>query len=168
MTESDSFEPRPILVPIDFSAHSEAALIWAVRVAERLGAPLKVLHVVHDPSSAPGYYSRAQGDRYLHGLEEVAEQMMAEFLQEVARQHPDLAQLRKLETLLVVGLPVTRILEVAEQSDAQIIVMGSQGRTGLPHFLVGSKAERVVQLAPIPVVIVKADREELERSEEQS
>jgi nucleotide-binding universal stress UspA family protein len=92
----------------------------------------------------------------------------AECLQDLSTRHPNLAQLRELETLLAVGIPVTRILEVAKQSDAQIIVMGSQGRTGLPHLLVGSKAERVVQLALISVVIVKADREELEESGKQS
>ncbi|MGB5535376.1 MAG: universal stress protein, partial [Thiogranum sp.] len=59
---------------------------------------------------------------------------------------------------LVVGLPVNRILEVAKKSDASMIVMGSQGRTGLAHALLGSKAEQVVHLSPIPVTIVKADK----------
>ena len=49
-----------------------------------------------------------------------------------------------------------RILEVAEKSGAQQIVMGSLGRSGLSHLLLGSKAQRVVQLSPIPVTIVKA------------
>ncbi len=55
----------------------------------------------------------------------------------------------------MVGLPITRILEVAEEIGAQLIVMGSHGRTGLPHLLLGSKAEKVAQLSPIPVTIVK-------------
>ena len=58
----------------------------------------------------------------------------------------------------MVGLPVNRILEVAKKSDARMIVMGSQGRTGLKHALLGSKAEQVVHLSPIPVTIVKADK----------
>ena len=51
---------------------------------------------------------------------------------------------------------MTRILEVAEKLEAIMIVVGSQGRTGLPHLLLGSKAERVAQLSPIPVTIVKS------------
>jgi len=53
---------------------------------------------------------------------------------------------------------VNRILEVAEQNHARMIVMGSQGRTGLKHALLGSKAEQVVHLSPIPVTIVKEDK----------
>ena len=53
------------------------------------------------------------------------------------------------------GLPVTRILETAENIDARMIVMGSQGLTGLAHLLIGSKAEQVVRLSKIPVTIVK-------------
>jgi len=58
--------------------------------------------------------------------------------------------------LLVVGTPVTRILEIAKKKQASMIIIGSHGRTGLSHLLVGSKAERVVQLSPIPVTVVKS------------
>ena len=53
------------------------------------------------------------------------------------------------------GIPVTRILETANKIGARMIVMGSQGRTGISHVLLGSKAEQVVHLAGIPVMIVK-------------
>lgn len=151
-------ERAPILVPVDFSAHSRAALAWAAMAARRFQAPLKVLHVVHDPSSAPGYYSLARREKHLNRLEEAAAEMLAEFMARARSLHPELAELGEVEVSLVVGLPVTRILEVAEKSGARMIIMGSQGRTGLPHLLVGSKAERVVQLAPIPVTIVKASK----------
>ena len=62
---------------------------------------------------------------------------------------------KNLETRIVTGLPVTRILETAENIDARMIVMGSQGLTGLAHLLIGSKAEQVVRLSKIPVTIVK-------------
>ena len=58
--------------------------------------------------------------------------------------------------MLVRGLPTTRILEVAEKRKALMIVMGSRGRTGLKHLLLGSVAEHVVQLSPIPVTVAKA------------
>ena len=146
---------RPILVPIDFSPHSEAALLWATNAARCLEAPLLVLHVVHDPGAAPGYYRRTK-KKGLRRMEEAAVEMMKEFLARLRQEHPDLEALREAATKLVVGLPVTRILEVAEKSSAQLMVVGSQGLTGLPRLLLGSKAERLAQLSPIPVTIVKA------------
>lgn len=146
---------QPILVAVDFSAHSEAALCWAADAAERYGAPLVVLHVVHDPESAPGYYEPAADGRHLRQLEEAAEDFLDNFLERM-RIHPAVARVRRLRERLVTGLPATRILEVAAEEHARMIVMGSQGRTGLDHILLGSKAERVVQLSPIPVTIVKA------------
>jgi nucleotide-binding universal stress UspA family protein len=88
-------------------------------------------------------------------MEEAAAEMMDEFVERLRRESGEIAELGHLDTLLVVGLPVTRILEVAKKSRAQLIVMGSQGRTGLSHLLLGSKAEKVVQLSPVPVTIVK-------------
>jgi nucleotide-binding universal stress UspA family protein len=154
--ETPRTEPtRPILVAVDFSPHSEAALLWAARASERFQAPLLVLHVVHDPESAPGYYQPNDQEGHVQRLEEAAATMMAEFAERIRERHPELEALQKLETKLAVGLPANRILEVAEKSNACLIVMGSQGRTGLAHLLLGSKAERVVQLSPIPVTIVK-------------
>ena len=149
---------RPVLVPVDFSEHSRAALRWAAEAAPCFDAPIIVLHVVHDPEAGPGFYTRPERNGFLRRMEDAGGELMEEFLDRVRRENPDLNALRNLETLLVVGLPTTRILEVAEKTGAQMIVMGSQGRTGLSRFLLGSKAQRVVQLAPIPVTIVKARR----------
>ena len=59
---------------------------------------------------------------------------------------------------MVVGLPVTRILEVIDTVDPFLVVMGSQGRTGLKHMLIGSKASQIVQLCPVPITVVKAKK----------
>ncbi len=151
-------ETQPtILVPIDFSDFSEAALVWACRIASCWKTRLNILHVVHDPGSAPGYYAHTKRKKHLHRLEEAAGEMMKDFLEGVRKRHPELSELDRAKQLLVTGLPVSRILEVAAESNAELIVMGSRGRTGLPHLLIGSKAERVVHLAPIPVTIVKSD-----------
>lgn len=145
---------RPILAAVDFSPCSARALVWAARTAQRFEAPLLVLHVVHDPESAPGYYQRSKKHKkHLKRMEEAAAEMLAEFLERLRKKHPKL--LDKLDHRLVVGLPVNRILEVAEKSRARMIVMGNHGRSGLQHLLLGSKAERVVRLSPIPVTVVK-------------
>jgi nucleotide-binding universal stress UspA family protein len=153
---TDHLSAGPILVPVDFSKHSEAALRWAEECAHSFGAALYVLHVVHDPESAPGYYTRTDDGGHLQRLEEGAREMLVEFLKRVPCDHPGIRGAEQFQTELVAGLPASRILEVAERIGARMIVMGSQGRTGLSHLLLGSKAERVVQLSPIPVTIVKA------------
>jgi len=149
---------QPILVPVDFSAHSAVALQCGADLAEALKVPLLVLHVVHDLGEAPGYYSIKGRGKQLRRMEDVAADMLDEFLHEARKKHPRHPVLENAETVLVVGLPVNRILEIAKKFDARMIVMGSQGRTGLAHALLGSKAEQVVHLSPIPVTIVKADK----------
>jgi len=147
---------QPILVPVDFSPGSEEALLYAAGLAATSGLPLSVLHVVHDPGQAPGYYAMKGRKKQLRRMEDVAADMMEEFMREIRKKHPDQPALAKADTKLVVGLPVTRILETAAQLHAGMIVMGSQGRTGLAHVLLGSKAEQVVRLSPVPVTIVKS------------
>jgi nucleotide-binding universal stress UspA family protein len=146
---------RPILVPIDFSSHAESAVVYAAEMAEMLGSKLIVLHVVHDPGDAPGYYSVKGRGKQLRRMEDVAAEMLEEFLHKTQKKFPELTALKHAETMLVVGLPVNRILESAEKIHASMIIMSSQGRTGLAHVLLGSKAEQVVRLAPLPVMIVK-------------
>ena len=86
-------------------------------------------------------------------MSEAAARMLEEFIDGFGRSHP--GALGSADTRLVVGVPVTRILEVADDEDARLIVMGSRGRTGLVRILLGSCAENVVRLAEMPVVIVK-------------
>ncbi|MGD8312178.1 MAG: universal stress protein [Gammaproteobacteria bacterium] len=152
-------EEAAILVPVDFSPSSEEALLCATDLANTLGSPLIILHVVHDLGEAPGYYSIKGRKKQLRRMEDVASDMLEEFLHETRKKHPHNPALKNATTMLVIGLPVTRILETAEKAHARMIVMGSQGRTGLSHVLLGSKAEQVVRLSPIPVTIVKAKNE---------
>lgn len=156
-SERDPFnkDERPILVPVDFSAHSEAALEYAAHLAERLRLPMTVLHVVHDPGDAPGYYHVKGRKKQLRRLDEVAREMLDEFTAKMIERTSTCSALKKAKRLLVTGLPVTRILQVAERLEPSMVVMGSAGRTGLSHFLLGSKAEQLVRMCPFPVTIVK-------------
>jgi nucleotide-binding universal stress UspA family protein len=85
---------------------------------------------------------------------------MKEFLDNARKDIRAFAKLeqKRLKTKLVTGLPASRIIEVAEKIGASSIVMGSRGQTGLKYLFLGSKAERVVQLAEIPVTIVKGQK----------
>jgi nucleotide-binding universal stress UspA family protein len=115
-----------------------------------------VLHVVHDPASDPGSYETADAEGRLRPMEQSARQMLDEFLERVAKESRQVGALGSIETTLVTGLVPTRILEVAARLDALMIVMGNRGLTGLAQLLLGSNAQKVVQLSDIPVTIVKA------------
>lgn len=145
---------RPILVATDFSADSAAALLWAGRYAQLSGAPLLVLHVIHDPAEAAGFYLRDESDAE-KTMSEVADEMMVAFLDGAREKYPELKTIGNARPELVAGLPPTRIVEVADREDAELIVIGSRGRSRLSGILIGSVADRVVQLASRPVVIVK-------------
>lgn len=155
---NDNPSDQTLLVPIDFSTYSETALLKACEIARCMNLSVIVLHVVHDPSQLPGYYARMTKKKYLVRMEDIAEEMFDEFMSSMIDKHPQLDCLKQAESLLVIGLPVTRILEVADRKNASMIVMGSQGRTGLEHMMLGSKAEQIVRLSPIPVTIVKAQQ----------
>ncbi len=145
-----------ILVPVDFSRHSEAALLLACNLADCFKTKPLVLHVVHDPGEMPGYYAKTLKKKHLARIEDSAADMLADFLNRVARSNNMVKGIAQVESMLVTGLPTNRILEVAAKEQAMMIVMGSKGRTGLDHLLMGSVAEHVVQLSPIPVTVAKA------------
>lgn len=154
----DSAAGKPcyrILAATDFSEDSRAALVWACHLAELRESELFLLHVVHDPASSPGFY-RSQTDDHMQPMQEVAEEMMARFLEDTAARNPQLT-VGNVRTRLVSGLPPTRIVEVAELLKADLIALGSRGTTELPSRLRGSTRERVVELSKLPVVVVRAD-----------
>ena len=149
-------QTAPVLVPVDFSPCSERALVWAAELARTTGAPMVVLHVIHDPAENPGYYQGQTAGAGMQPLEKAAAAAMVAFLRDVAGRHPGLFEPANIDSRLVVGIPATRILELADTIGARLIVMGSHGRTGLSRMLIGSKAERVVRMSTIPVTIVKS------------
>jgi len=144
-----------ILVPVDFSDHSEAALVKAAEYAQAMSASLVALHVVHDPGEMPGYYSKLIKKKRATRIQDMAAEAFDQFMDGASEQNPQFESLRDAGRLMVSGLPVTRILEVVDHLEPMMVVMGSQGRTGLKHLFIGSKAAQIVQLCPVPVTIVK-------------
>jgi len=146
---------KMILVPVDFTVYSRAALIFGCQMAELMNAKLVVLHVIHDPGDAPGFYAKRRNQKSLRKMEDVALEKMQHFLLKTMKKFPEHKNLKSAETMLVSGLPVTRIIEIATKQQPQMVVMGNQGRTALSHLLLGSKATQVVKLCPVPITIVK-------------
>lgn len=164
VTSSDEFRRlgtergELILAPVDFSDHSRAALVQAARYAAIMDAALIALHVVHDPGEMPGYYSKLIKKKRATRIPDIAAVAFDEFMDDVVQDNADLEALRSAHRLMVTGLPVTRILELVEYLKPAMVVMGSQGRTGLKNLVIGSKAAQIVQLCPVPVTIVKKPR----------
>lgn len=157
-----------VLVAIDFSRHAESALLWALEESALRQVPLTVLHVVHDPGDQPGYYRKVLEDagrstpaEEMPPMEQSAAAALECCLDMFAAKHPKL-QLDAVERRLAIGLPASRIIEEAGSLGAQLIVVGSHGRTGLDHILLGSVAERVARLSPVPVLIVKQATSEVD------
>lgn len=148
-----SVAKAPVLVAVDLSEHSEAALLWACRFAEAIGAPLEILHVIHDPSDAPGTYRPENGD-LLEPMADVAHAKLAEFLDRVGRVHADLPRLETARRVCLPGLPAATILRVAEAHGARHLVLGSPHRNGLGRIIHGSVAHQVAGHAQLPVTIV--------------
>ena len=141
---------RLILVPIDFSPHAEAVLAWGSHLAEEHGSRVVLLHVYHLPVE----FQQLEG-AYLP--EDFWANVKAETEQSLARYAETLrARGLAVETVAREGYPATVIEEEAGRQQADLIVIGTRGLSGLKHLLLGSIAERVVQKAPCPVLTVKS------------
>ncbi len=141
-----------ILVPIDFSTHSERALRYATMLASRFGASLELLHVVEDPVM----YGSWGPEVFVPNIAELMQAVTtdAEKRLEGMKVAPATAGV-KVETSVIVGRAPHRITEYARSSGVDLIVMGTHGRTGLSHVLMGSVAEGIVRHAHCPVLTMR-------------
>jgi nucleotide-binding universal stress UspA family protein len=141
---------RNILCPIDFSPGSREAMRVAIDLLAGKDARLQLVHVftppyVYGPEAAFPETMMVQ-------LREDAERELAKWKDEAAAVAGD-----RVTSRLVVGTPWHELIELAKQSPAvDLIVMGTHGRTGLKHVLLGSVAEKVVRHAPCAVLVVRA------------
>ena len=159
MPNSASLEgaTRSILVPVNFQLAARAALVFGARLAKGSGAPLTILHVIHEPADQPNYYRRHGGSEASLPIEVLAERRLDEFLAEARRLNPGLSALETAGVLLVKGLPATRIPEVAKRLEAAQIVMGHTRARRLVPSLFASLADRVADRCDIPVTVIRSD-----------
>ena len=147
---------KNILVATDFGAASEAALRYGRELARRFGATLHVLHVTENlsisPIGADGFVAMAPQELQ-HEIEDTARVRLLEALKDNNRSGP-----ATRPVVITASSPAPVIIDYAKRHDIDVIVMGTHGRGALAHFLMGSVAERVVRMAPCPVLTVR-DRE---------
>ena len=141
-----------ILVAVDFSDSSDNAFQMALTMAKRFSARLLVLHVINEPVDLRGFYvPHISFEKLEEEIEEGAKKMMESFCR---RNFHDFDN---YECMIVPGLPYEQIISQAEDKSADLIVLGTHGRTGLDHVLFGSTAEKVVRKSSLPVLTVRLE-----------
>lgn len=140
---------RHILVATDFSACSEQAVAHAQGLAKSFGASIRFIHVMHHVST---YLEGWEGPVVMTAANQVFEE-----IERQAKRH--LAALVKgtshADSVLREGHPSTEIVKEAERFGADLLVLGTHGRTGLDRVLLGSVAHQVVQKSSCPVLVIK-------------
>jgi nucleotide-binding universal stress UspA family protein len=144
-----AIEIRRILVPIDFSEHAAAVLEWAAHLAEEHASRLILLHVYHLPVEFQQLEGAYLPPDFWSSVKTEAQQSLARYAEDLDRRGLE------VETAVREGYPAAVIVDEAASQPADLIVIGTQGLSGLKHLLLGSIAERVVQKAPCPVLTVK-------------
>ncbi len=139
---------KKILVPLDFSRPSTQALKYALKLAERFGATLCLLHVIEKAS-------------FINDVENVALAVPDKKLKNIANKQLISLSKRIIKSPVPVfpytriGKPFVEIAALAQTQNIDLIVLATHGYTGLKHALLGSTAERVVRHAPCPVLVVR-------------
>jgi universal stress protein A len=141
-----------ILVPTDFSESADTALVYAKTLAGCLGASLHLLHVFTDPYGPAVYVPEV----YVPVSDEARERALEDARARLAERLDDEEETHFRGTRdIVTGLTAQQIVKYAADHGMTLIVMGTQGRRGVAHMLLGSVAEHVVRTAPCPVLTVR-------------
>jgi nucleotide-binding universal stress UspA family protein len=144
---------RRILVPIDYSQNSQAALAYSIELAQSFGASLDIVHVWDRPTyvtdavmvQRPGEAHKPIGEL----IRENAQKDMDEFMAGITLP-AGLAS----KTRLLSGDPAGTLLTELKKGEHDLVVLSTHGRTGFAHLLLGSIAEKLVRLSPVPVLTV--------------
>jgi nucleotide-binding universal stress UspA family protein len=139
-----------ILFATDFSENCENAFEYALGFARQFGARLIIMHVINEPVDLRGFYvPHISFESIEKEIAEGADKMMQTFCR------TRMGEFTNYETFIANGIPYEEILKKAKEAEVSLIVMGTQGRTGLDHLLFGSTAESVFRRATCPVLTVR-------------
>ncbi|MGC2433456.1 MAG: universal stress protein [Desulfobaccales bacterium] len=138
-----------ILFPIDFAESYDTLLPWVSTFVDKFDATLYVLFVAHDLSSFSSFYvPHGNIESFQEQAVAAANKKMAAVVKEHFRRFP------KLESLVLMGDPAAKIMELAKKEKIDLIVMGAHGRKGLERVFFGSVADKVVTSASCPVLTI--------------
>lgn len=140
---------KNILCPVDYSVYSEMALKYAIEFAEKYRAKLYLMHVldirvydINDPD--------------LYDVNIVDEETIAKLRERLLRCVTEDTKGRiPVEAIIIQGVPFAEIIKASKEHKIDLIVIGTHGRTGISHAIMGSVAEKVVRKAPCPVLTIR-------------
>lgn len=139
---------RKILYPVDLSEYSLHALPYATELAATYKAKLYLLYVVDNYLiGMPGAGFAGQPDDLLERVKESGESNLKNLVAQI-KDAP-------AESAVLIGTPHVEIVRFAREEDIDLIVLATHGRKGIAHALIGSVAEKVVQMSPCPVLTIK-------------
>ena len=141
---------KTILFPTDFSTASDAALVHAESLARQMNARLLIVHVEEPPLAYGG------GELY-YGLPEPNSERILKMLEDVKPSDPSVPYTHRL----TMGDPAGEVVRMAADENAEMIILGTHGRTGMTRLLMGSVAEAIVRRAPCPVLVYRETAEKL-------
>ena len=143
-------EIKKILFPTDFSEYSRHALKYSMALAKSFKAKLYVLHVCEHPIAGAGIEAyHFSVPEYVADLEQRERKALDTSVAEIKEQGLE------VEPIFILGRAYQEIVKTAKELDVDVITMATHGNKGLSHFVFGSTAEKVVRLAPCPVLTVK-------------
>jgi nucleotide-binding universal stress UspA family protein len=155
------YDPKKILVPVDFSELSQLVIQAAVEIGEIRNAEVNVLHVA-EKTQIPSHYGEgytpfgyvqttitSMQDKLMEDARTKIEHRLEDMVRKVSRR-------AKVKTTLLWGNPVKNIIQMSESGNFDLIVMATHGRKGVDRFFIGSVTEEVIRRAPCPVFAIRA------------
>jgi nucleotide-binding universal stress UspA family protein len=143
-----SLEFKHLLVPVDFGEPSQRALGVAIELASKFGSKLTLVHVYEIPAYVYGGMTYATADLYAP-IEDAARQQLDTLVLEVQRKVPGTTGLLRR------GSAAAGLLATIEEAHPDLVVMGTNGRKGVSHLMLGSVAEKIVRMSPVPVLTMR-------------
>ena len=144
-------EIKKVLLPIDFSKASTVLLPYAIDFAEKYGARLFILFVAEDPYTYSGIPDTTDllPDQYFEGMVPRAQKKMATFVADnISKPSLD------VEEIVLTGHPAEEIINYACQEKMDLLIIGTHGFKGFERLVFGSVAEKVIKMAPCPVLTI--------------
>ncbi|MFC1491055.1 universal stress protein [Nitrospinota bacterium] len=149
------YDPKKILVPVDFSGLSKGVLRTGVEIGEIRDLEVTALHVAKEPTPRIQYGVYGEGLAPTFPASKFREDTRMKLESRLELMVKEVSAGPKVKPVVLWGEPTQEILRHAESGDFDLIVLGTHGHKGLSRFLLGSVAERVIRRAPCPVFVFR-------------
>lgn len=140
---------KKILCPVDFSKFTEEVIVYAADIAKQYGAELHVLHVIPNLTYFTPYESFLTPENLVAVEKNIQNEVERDFGKIL--KHVDM----EIKKVVKTGVAFVEIIEYAKSEGIDLIVMGTHGRSGIEHILIGNVAEKVVRKSPCPVMTIR-------------